>query len=253
MTGAFRLLLSLGLLVAGAGSATAADLKLMTTGAFRPVAEDVVPAFEKQTGNKVTIVSDTAGGLIRRLSNGETFDVIVLTSDGLDALADVGTVTGDSVTPLASVGIGAAVGQNAPLPDIGSVDAFRQTLRKAQRIAYMDPSIGSTSGSALARIFQKIGVASEVERKAVLVKSGPAGEAVARGEADIALQQASELRLVPTIRFVGLLPEAIQVYTTYSGAISAATHQKEAASALLAALSDPGLEPVLKRRGLEEP
>jgi molybdate transport system substrate-binding protein len=117
----------------------------------------------------------------------------------------------------------------------------------------MDPSVGSTSGSALARIFQKIGVASEVKRKAVLVKSGPAGAAVARGEADIALQQASELRLVPTIRFVGLLPAAIQVYTTYSGAISAATHQREAATALLTALSDPGLEPVLKRRGLEEP
>ncbi|WIM10366.1 substrate-binding domain-containing protein [Enhydrobacter sp.] len=253
MKGALRLLLSAGLLLVGASGASAADLKLMTTGAFRPVVQDVVPVFEKQTGNKVAVVSDTAGALIRRLRAGEAFDVIVLTSDGLDALADIGTVTGDSITPLASVGIGAAVARNAPQPDLRTVDAFRETLLKAHRIAYMDPSVGSTSGNALAQIFKKIGVSSEVERKAVLVKSGPAGEAVARGEADIALQQASELRLVPTIRFAGLLPAAIQVYTTYSGAIAAATHEKDAANALLDALSDPALEPVLKRRGLEAP
>jgi molybdate transport system substrate-binding protein len=254
MTGpAARILLSLGLMLAGTAAASAADIKLMTTGAFRPVAQDVIPAFEKQTGNKVAIVSDTAGALIRRLRAGETFDVIVLTSDGLDALADVGTVTGDSITPLARVGIGVAVSLNAPQPDIYSVEAFRQTLLKARRIAYMDPATGSTSGNALVQIFQALGISSEVSRKAVLVRSGPAGEAVARGDADIALQQASELRLVPTVRFAGLLPDAIQVYTTYSGAISAVTHEQEASTALLAALSDPGLTPVLKRRGLEAP
>lgn len=253
MKGALRLLLSAGLLLVGASAASAADLKLMTTGAFRPVVQDVVPVFEKRTGNKVAVVSDTAGALIRRLRAGEAFDVIVLTADGLDALADIGTVTGDSITPLASVGIGVAVALNAPQPDLRTVDAFRETLLKAHRVAYMDPSVGSTSGNALVQIFQKIGVSSEVERKAVLVKSGPAGEAVARGEADIALQQASELRLVPTIRFAGLLPAAIQVYTIYSGAIAAATHEKDAANALLDALSDPALEPVLKRRGLEAP
>lgn len=253
MTGPTRLLLGLGLLLAGFCEASAADIKLMTTGAYRPVAQDVIPAFEKRTGNKVTIVSDTAGALIRRLHSGEAFDVIVLTSDGLDALADIGTVTGDSLTPLARVGIGVAVGLDAPQPDIQNVEMFRQTLLKARRIAYMDPASGSTSGNSLVQIFQALGVASDVNRKAVLVRSGSSGEAVARGDADIALQQASELRLVPTVRFAGLLPAEIQIYTTYSGALSAATHEQEAATALLAALSDPGNAPVLKRRGLEAP
>jgi molybdate transport system substrate-binding protein len=250
---AIRFLLGIGLLLVASAAASAADIKLMTTGAFRPVAQDVIPAFEKQTGNKVTIVSDTAGALIRRLRAGETFDVIVLTSDGLDALADVGTVTGDSITPLARVGIGVAVGLSAPQPDIYSVETFRQTLLNAHRIAYMDPTSGSTSGNALVQIFQTLGIAAEVRGKAVLVRSGSSAEAVARGDADIALQQASELRLVPAVRFAGLLPNAIQVYTMYSGAISAATHEQEAATALLTALSDPGIEPVLKRRGLEAP
>lgn len=248
-----RCLLGLCLLLAGMLPVSAANIKLLTTGAFRPVAQDLIPAFQKQTGHTVTMVSDTAGAIIRRLRNGEAFDVIVLTSDGLDALADLGTVSGDSVVPLAKVGIGVAVGLSAPQPNIYSVEAFRQTLLSARRIAYLDPTSGSTSGKALAAIFQAIGVSDAVRRKALLVNGGNAAEPVGRGEADLALQQASELRLVPTVRFAGLIPPAIQVYTTYSGAVSAATHEQDAATALLATLSDPGIEPALKRRGLEAP
>ncbi len=218
-------LLGLCLLLFDAATALAANIKLMTTGAFRPVAQDVIPNFEKQTGNKVTMVSDTAGGLIRRLSAGETFDVIVLTSDGIDALTDLGTLEADSIAPLATVGIGVAVALDAPLPQLHSVEAFRDTLLKARRIAYMDPRSGATSGKAIVAILQALGISDQVSRKTVLVSSGNAGERVARGEASLALQQASELRLVPTVRFAGLLPEAIQVYTTYTGAISAATRR----------------------------
>ncbi|MBS0517825.1 MAG: substrate-binding domain-containing protein [Proteobacteria bacterium] len=225
----------------------------MTTGAFRPVVQDIVPGFEKKTGHKVTIVSDTAGALFRRLRSGESFDVIVLTSDGLDALADLGTVQADSITPLAQVGIGVAVPLSAPQPNIYSVEAFRQTLLNARRVAYMDPRTGSTSGNALVAIFQTLGISSQIAQKAVLVRMGPAADAVAHGEADIALQQASEIRLVPTVRFAGLIPPQVQVYTTYTGAVSAATHEQDASTALLAALSDPGVEPILKRRGLEAP
>jgi molybdate transport system substrate-binding protein len=155
--------------------------------------------------------------------------------------------------PLAKVGIGVAVSLDAPQPQLYSVEAFRQTLLGARRIAYMDPRAGATSGKAIVAIIQSLGIASQLEPKTVLVASGNAGERVARGEASIALQQASELKLIPSIRFAGLLPEEIQVYTTYTGAISAETRQQDAATALLAALSDPGVEPVLKRRGLETP
>jgi molybdate transport system substrate-binding protein len=246
-------LFGLCLLLLDMAAAQAAGIKLMTTGAFRPVAQDVIPAFEKQTGNKVTMVSDTAGGLIRRLSAGETFDVIVLTSDGIDALTDLGTLDADSIVPLARVGIGVAVPLNAPQPRLYNVEAFRDTLLKARRVAYMDPRAGATSGKAVVAIFQALGISDQMSRKTVLVSSGNAGERVARGEASIALQQASELKLVPTARFAGLIPEAIQVYTTYSGAISAATHEQEASTALLAAFTDSAIEPVLKRRGLEMP
>jgi molybdate transport system substrate-binding protein len=85
------------------------------------------------------------------------------------------------------------------------------------------------------------------------VRGGAAAERVARGDADIALQQASEIKMVPAVKFAGMLPEQIQNYTIYSGAITADTTALQAATELMSAFSDPSAEPILRRRGLEMP
>lgn len=248
-----RALLAVLVLLAAAGGARADTIKLLTTGAFKPAAQDIIAAFERQSGHKVTIVNDTAGALRQRVMSGETFDVLVLTQDGLDALVGTGKIDDTSITPLAKVGIGVAVSLSAPQPDLSSVEGFRRTLLAAHAVAYMDPSAGASSGIYLARLFQAMGIASEIARKAVLVRGGLSAERVARGEADIALQQASELKVVPAVRFAGLLPEQIQNYTMYAGAIAANTKALEAATALMAAFTDPSADAVLRRRGLEMP
>jgi molybdate transport system substrate-binding protein len=248
-----RLLLALCLLFAGTGHALAADIKLLTTGAIRPALRDIIPAFEKQSGHKVTMINDTAGAVLQRIKDGEKFDVVVNTTTAQDTLSDMGVVIMESVVPLARVGIGVGVPLSAPQPNLVTVESFRQTLLSARAIAYLDPTTGATSAIYLKGLFQQLGIATEVERKSILVRGSLAAERVARGDADIALQQASEIRLVAGVRFAGLIPGPIQNWTTYAGAIGAKTEQREAAAALLAALSDPGNEPILKRRGLELP
>jgi len=248
-----RPLLVLLLVLGSLGPAFADNLKLLTTGAFKPAAQDIVAAFERQSGHKVTIVNDTAGALRQRVMGGEKFDVLVLTQDGLDALVGTNKITDASITPLAKVGIGVAVPLSAPQPDIHSVEGFRRTLLAARAVAYMDPGAGASSGIYLARLFQTLGIASEIAKKAVLVRGGLSAERVARGEADIALQQASELKLVPAARFAGMIPEQVQNYTTYSGALSADSGALQAAAELMAAFSDPSADAILKRRGLEMP
>src|SRR5262249_25859534 len=126
-------------------------------------------------------------------------------------------------------------------------------LLAARAVAYIDPTSGGSSGIYLAKLFQSMGIASEIAKKAVLVRGGTAGDRVARGEADIALQQASEIKLVPAIKFAGMLPEPIQNYTIYAGAISADTGALQAATALMAAFSDPSADAILRRPGLEMP
>jgi molybdate transport system substrate-binding protein len=247
------ILLMTCLVLANFGAASADTIKLLTTGAFKPPALDMIAAFERQTGHKVTVVNDTAGALRQRVMGGEKFDVLVLTQDGLDALFGSGKIDDSSVTPLAKVGIGVAVALSAPQPNISSVEGFRHTLLAARAVAYMDPGAGATSGIYLSRLFQTMGIASEIARKAVLVRGGLSAERVARGEADIAIQQASELKVVPSVKFAGYLPEPIQNYTIYAGAIAADTRVLEAATALMIAFTDPSADAFLKRRGLEMP
>ena len=248
-----RTLLAACLVLAATPAAHADNLKLLTTGAFKPAAQDIVAAFERQTGHKVNIVNDTAGALRQRVAGGEKFDVLVLTQEGLDGLVGTRKIDDSSITPLAKVGIGVGVPLSAPQPNIASVEGLRRTLLEARAVAYIDPASGGTSGIYLAKLFQTMGIGPEIAKKAVLVRGGAAAERVARGEADIALQQASEIKMVPSVKFAGLLPEQVQNYTTYSGAIAADTTVLQAATALMAALSDPSADAILKRRGLEMP
>ena len=248
-----RLLLVPLLLLAGVGAASAETLKVLTAGAYKPVLLDVLTDFEKQTGHKVTVINDTAGALSQRVRTGEAFDVLVLPTTSMEALAAEGRVTDDSVTPLAKVGIGVVVSLSAPQPNIGTTEALRRTLLDARSVAYIDPASGGTSGIYVARMFQQLGIASQMQTKSVLVRGGLAAERVARGEAEMALQQASELRLVPSVRFAGMLPPGVQNYTIYAGALSPAARQKQAALELMSALTEPGVEPVLRKRGLEYP
>ena len=233
--------------------AAADTLKVLTGGAFKPVVMDMVADFEKATGHQVNVQNDTAGALCRRLRAGEAFDIVILPTGNLDSLAAEGRVVGGSIKPFGKVGVGIAVALSAPQPDIGSVEGLRRTLLAARAVAYIDPASGGTSGIYVAKMFERLGIAAEMKPKSVLVRGGLSAEKVANGEAEIALQQASELYLVPSVRVAGMLPAEVQNWTVYAGALSPATQSREAALKLMAALADRGLEPILKKRGLEVP
>lgn len=248
-----KLLLVSLLLLTGLGTASAETLKVLTAGAFKPVLLDLIPDFEKQTGHKVTVVNDTDGGLNRRIRTGDSFDIVIAPTTTLEPLAAEGKVFGESLTPIGKVGIGVAVALSARQPNIGSVEGLRRTLLDARSVAYVNPASGGTSGIYVERMFQSMGILSDMRRKAVLSTGGLAGEKVARGDAEIALQQASELRLVPSIRFVGMLPEGVQNWTVYAGALSPAARNKDSALTLMSILADQSIDPILKKRGLEAP
>src|SRR5204863_165604 len=133
----------------------------------------------------------------------------------------------------------------------GNADMMRLLLLPLLLTAF--PAAGDTSGIYVAKLFQQLGIASQMQPKSVLVRGGLAAERVARGEAEIALQQASELRLVPSVKFAGMLPAEVQNWTVYAGALSPAARTKDAALSLMSVLSDPGLEPILRKRGLDTP
>jgi molybdate transport system substrate-binding protein len=248
-----RTLLTICLALLGLNGASAADIKLLTAGAFKSVAAELVPAFERETGHKVIIENDTAGGLAKRIAGGEAFDVAVLPPAALSPLVTSGKIVDGSTKPLAKVGIGVAVKKGAPLPDIGDVEAFKRALLAARAIAYIDPAAGGTSGIYLAQLFDKMGIGAELKPKSVLVPGGLVADWVVRGEAEIGLQQASEILAVPGATLVGPIPAAVQSYTIYTGGIGAGARDPAAARALLATLSGSAAAAVLKAKGMEMP
>lgn len=249
-----RTIISLSLaLLALCSSASAAELKVLTAGAFKPVVTALAPAFEQRTGHRLVIDNDTAGALQRRIANGEAFDVVVLTPAALDQLAKAGKVDASMPTRLARVSIGVAVKQGTPAPDISSVPAFRQALLAARAVAYIDPAAGGSSGVYLSQLFTTMGIAPQIQAKAMLVPGGLVAQRVVDGEADIAIHQISEILAVPGAALVGPIPADIQNYTVYAGAVAVAARDPAAARAFLALLGSAEALDVLKHKGMEGP
>jgi molybdate transport system substrate-binding protein len=243
----------LAALLLGPAAAAADDLKVLTAGAYKPVLMALAHAFERRSGHHLVVDNDTAGALARRIAGGEAFDLVVLSGAGLDTVQQAGRLAPGAPTPLARVGVGVAVKQGAPRPDIGSVAAFRQALLGARAVALIDPAAGGTSGVYLVQLFERLGVAAALRAKTVLVPGGFTGERLLSGEADLALQQTSELLAVPGITVIGPLPAEIQRYTVYAGAVSAASAVPAAARALLAFLAGAEAAPVLQDKGMDPP
>ena len=230
--------------------AQADTLKVLTTGAYKQVLMALVPGFEARTGHKLEVDNDTAGALSRRIAAGETFDVLVLTPGGLKPLAANGKVVPDSVTDLGRAAIGVAVKDGTPLPAMGTVEEFKQAVLNAKKVAYIDPAAGGSSGIYLDGLFQRMGIAQAVRAKAVLVPGGLVATRLVSGEADLAIHQISEILPVAGVTLVGPLPEAIQNYTTYAGAVSGSTSKAQAARDFLATLSGPQAQEVLRSKGM---
>ena len=236
-----------------AAPALAAEIKVLSAGAFKPVVVALVPEFEKQTGHKVIVENDTAGGLARRIAGGEAFALVVVPPGGIEPLVKAGKVVDGSAVRLARVAIGVAVKKGAPAPDISSVAAFQEALLKARAVAYIDPAAGGSSGIYLSELFGKLGIADRIRPKAVLVPGGLVAERLVNDQADIALHQISEILAVPGATLVGPIPREIQNYTVYAGALGTGARDVAAARALLAALKGPGAEAILKDKGMEPP
>jgi molybdate transport system substrate-binding protein len=233
-------------------SASAETLKVLTTGAFKQVVVAVAVDYEKRTGHKIDIQNDTAGAVTKRVTEGESFDVLVLTPAGLKTLGSSGHIDASSILPLAKVAIGVAVKQGAPLPALKTVEDFQAAVRNARKVAIINPASGGSSGIYLEGLFQRMGMADEVKSKAVLVNGGLVAEKIVTGEADLAIHQISEILPVVGVTLVGPLPEAIQNYTAYAGALNANTSKKELANAFLQLFVSTQGKSIIREKGMME-
>jgi molybdate transport system substrate-binding protein len=247
--------IALGLALFGvtAGStARAAEIKLLSAVALQPGMVVLIPDFEKSSGHKVAITYGTAGAVADRVQKGEAFDIAISSGPLMDQLQAQGKVIAGSRVNIAKVGVGVFVRKGGTKPDLASVDGFKRSLLAAKLIAYVDPSGGGASGIYMAGLLERLGIAAEMKPKTKLFPPTEALYAsVAAGEADMGFNQISEVLAQPTVELAGPLPSAIQNYTQFSAGIVTGSSQTDAGTALVAFLSSPAAQTVLKAKGFE--
>ena len=230
------------------GTASAAEIRVLSTQATEQSYREMVPAFEKATGHKVTTLFTGTLDAEKRLAAGEQYDLLIMAEDAIDAHLKDGKLARGSRVDLARSGVGVGVKAGARKPDISSVDALKRTLASAKSIGYSS----GPSGVYIVTMFDRLGVTEQVKPKLKQTPSGVfVGSIIANGDVEIGFQQVSELSQFEGVDYVGPLPAEVQKYTVFSSGILNTAKEAEAARALVRHITSPQAGAVYRKRGME--
>lgn len=209
---------------------------------------ELAPAFIRLTGHKPIVVQESRAQLEDRLTSNAPADLIVQTTSVMDGVIERGRVVEGSSAIFARAAVGLSVKSGALSPDISTPEAFRRTLLDARSIVY---SLGG-SGIVAARAIEKLGIAGEMKSRTVHSDGGPAAGYVARGEAEMAIQQLNVSKPVAGTDYVGNLPGDLHEYVVFAIAIMTVSKEQEAARAFIRFVTSPEAGPLLQK-GMMEP
>lgn len=232
-------------------SLQAVDLTSLATlavqGAVLPLARD----FEREHGHRITFVFDTGPNLARRVGAGESADVLIAPAAVVAQALTDGRVVAGTPADIGRVAVGVAIPRGAARPDLGSVDAFKAALLRADAVVYSQ----GTSGVYIEQLFRQLGVTDAIAGKLVrLPNGGAAMERIASSRAnDIGFTMVSEIRMFEDrgVVLAGMLPAAIQNYTTYTAAVLTGSPNRTAAQAFVRHLTTPAARTMLVSTGWE--
>ena len=216
--------------------------------ATRQVLGELARAWQERTHRPVAIESVGGVDAAKRVAAGEAFDVVVLAADAIQKLDAAGHVVAGSRVDLVDSGVAIAVRDTAQRIDVSTEEALKAAVLAAPTVGY---STGP-SGVALIQLFQRWGVAQDLQGRLVQAPPGvPVGSLVARGEVALGFQQYAELIHLQGITILGGMPPGAQIDTTFSGAVCARSTQPDAARELLAFMASPAADEAKRRNGME--
>ena len=231
--------------------ADAAEVKVLTSVALTSALDELAPQFERATGNKLSIGYGLISDIRKRILEGESADVIILSRPVMDELQKQDKVAVGPITNVVGTAVSVAARAGAPKPDMSSVDAFKRSLLAAKSIVYADPAKGGASGVYFASVLDRLGIAEQMKPKTILVPGAQAADIVAKGEAELGVAQASEIVPVAGAQLVGPLPGEYARVTVFSAGIGSGTKAPDAAKSLIQFLTGPTASPVFKSKGFE--
>lgn len=227
-------------------------IKIMSAGAVQSMVTLIGNEFAKANGHELDLNFATVGTLRERLSGGEKTDIAILSESAVAAFAKSGLFVVGSIKDLGRTRTGVVIREGAAKPQIATVDDFKRALLNAKAVSYSDPKGGGSSGTFFASLLERLGIANEINKKAVLKKRGyEVAQAVVDGEAEIGTTFISEILTVKGAVVAGPLPAEIDNANTYTAAILGGCAQQQEARALIDALSNPASRRRWTAAGLE--
>jgi molybdate transport system substrate-binding protein len=238
------------LLALGTGS-YAAEVKVLATAAVSGAFKELVPQFERASGHKLTVRYAASPVVIKQIEAGEAFDVAIAVSGPLNDAATHGFLAAGGRPAICSVGLGAAVLAGAPKPDMSSPEAFKRALLNAKSVAILPESV---NGKHFLSVFDRLGIGEQMKTKIKPQSEPPhVAQAVAKGEAELALLVSNLLIGVPGVAYAGPVPAEFQQTLVFTAAVGAKAKEPEAARAFIEHLRSPAAAAVIKAYGMETP
>ena len=237
----------LGVMLA-ASTVNAAEVNVIASTAMREVLEELVPMFERASGHKVAVSFQSGAVLPVKVKEGAQADLVVTTPETIGDLVKEGKVVAGTRADFVLSGAGVAVRAGAPKPDISTPEAFKAALLAAKSVGYSQ----GPSGVHFMATMVRLGIADQIKAKGVVPPLGQrVGALIAKGDAEIGVQQVTELLLIPGIDFVGPLPKELQANIIYATATPSTAKEKEATAALVKFISSEPALPIIRKLGLE--
>jgi len=241
-------------IVAALGTSVASDaaeLKVLATRNMRPILAALVPEFQQASGHQLNVDFDTAAPVKKRISAGETADVVIVLKSLLDDLLKEGKIVSGSTRDIARSSVVLTVRVGAPKPDINSVAAFKKAMFAASSIAFTDPTSGGLSGKYFAAALTRLGIADLLKPKIKLVGPEAASKLVAAGGAQYGVDQLSTALAVNGVSVAGTLPKELQTDIIVSAGIVVGAHEPHVGTAFIKFLTSPPATKTIKERGME--
>jgi molybdate transport system substrate-binding protein len=227
---------------------SAAEINFVSSTAMREPLDELIPAFEKASGHKVAVAFYPAATLVVKVKEGVPADLVMTTPDNLETLTKDGKLVAGSRIDFAHSSVGVAVRAGAPKPDISTPESFKNALLAAKSVGISK----GPSGVYLMKLMGQLGIADQIKAKAVSPDLGVrVGTLVAKGEAEIGVQQVNELLPIAGIDFIGKLPKELQTVIVYGTARGSNAKEWPAAEALVKYLTSPAAAVILKKLGLD--
>ena len=222
------------------GMAAAADIRVLGADTAQNAVRSLAADFAKETGDHVILTVGAPAVVAQKIKDGEAFDAVIVAEPVMDALDQDGTVNPESRVRLANAGIAVAVRAGAPVPDLSTPEAFKQALLAAKSVVYGDPMPPNRSGEMAEKVLAEAGILDALKPKLRIVADPAAGqELIAKGEVEMGLYNAGEIAGRKGLTLAGPVPPALQVSTTYEGALMSEGAVPEAARAFIRFLASP--------------